>query len=285
MKYMQCKAGISRFIIFSLIFFSVAILWLAGVFWSTSWIDGKTKDVFPEEDQLSIARWFWSSVPAIDRDIDADRALKLSWLAIMAEINHKKKTEINILNTLDSESQFVAGYLKSNWKTISVDMQSRAIVQLLTYLNRIELYRKYSRPDFEEQLKNVSEKISSAPPSVQEDWYREMMIRAYLKGDLYVFQENREKLLKILEDYAQEIPQDLRDGSIYYYEGVLACISKNPKDAIAPLNKAVKLMATNQQMASKFFHGDFNIILIGKGMEETDRCKEILEKLIGGLEK
>jgi hypothetical protein len=283
MKYLKCKAGLNKFILFFLIFLTATILWLAGVFWSASWIDGKTQDVFPKGHELSIARWFWSLTPAINRGPDADRALKLSWLAIMAEINQKTKTEINVANTLDSESQFISSYLRSNWKSISVDLQSRAIVQLLTYLNRIELYRKLSRPDFDEQLQNIGDKISSAPPSVQEDWYREMMIRAYMKGDSYAFQEDRKKLVKILEAYAQEIPQDLRDGSINYYEGVLACISKNPQNAIAPLSKAIKLMATNQQMALNFFRGDFNIILIGKGMDGGDKCKELLEKLISGM--
>jgi hypothetical protein len=258
-----------------------ALLWLTGVMWSTSWVDKLSAGDFPGRYQLTAARLFWSMSPAIDRDADANRAFKLSWLKASTDINRKEKKEIiKIVAVLTSEFSFVGDYLKLHSKSMSKEMQTKAATQLLTYLNRVELYQNYSNEALESKIREFGSGIHIATPATQENWYREVMIRSHMKGDYDLFQENRRQLMKLLNEHGQDLPVDFIDGVLFFYDGVLLCIEKKPDAADSPLASAAKKLASNPQLTTNFLQQDLNVLLLGKGMESGAGCNQSLTNVI-----
>ena len=184
------------------------------------------------------------------------------------------------MDVLAAELLFVSDYLESYGKSILPETQARAVIQLLTYLNRFELYQNYPNPALESKIHEFSSGISVATPGTQENWYRETMIRSYLKGNNDLFQENRSQLLRVLNEHGQELTEDFKDGVMSFYDGVLACIQKNPQMAKGSLEIATKKLASYPRLATDFFGGDLNILLIGKGMEDPNGCRQMLNDLL-----
>lgn len=258
----------------ALIYFIVAIL-------STLWIDSTSATEFPERYPLAAARLFWSITPSIDKNKDADRALKLSWLRASTDINRKEKKNISkIVDVLVSEFSFVANYTKPNSRAISEEMRTRVATLLLTYLNRVELYQNYSNESLEKKLEEFASEIARATPETQENWYREAMIRSYLKGEYDVYIKNRESLADVLRKHGPNLPIDFREGVLSFYDGVLLCIKNKSDDAIAPLQNASKNFSNHHQLATNFLQQDLNILLLGRGMESGRDCNDQLTSVI-----
>ncbi len=260
---------------------AVASISLAGALWAARWIDKTAIEDFPGKYQLSVARVLWSLTPAIDREVDANRAIKLSWLKASGDINRKEKKEINnILRVLTEEFSFLSEYLLAHARSLSASTQARATVQLLTYLNRVELYDNYPSQALEAKIREFASSISLLDPSIQENWLRETMIRAHLKGNLQLYQANRSQLSKLLNDHGADIPNDFRKGVISFYDGVLSCIGKQQDLAVVPLDDAAKKLAHFPQYTTAFLIQDLNILLIGKGMEAGPGCNQALTDVI-----
>lgn len=254
---------------------------LLGAKWSISWIDGVSVSDFPGRYKLATARLIWSITPAIDKNADASRALKLSWLKASTEINRKEKKQIqNIVAVLVSEFYFIDEYIKSNHRITSIEIQSRALAQLLTYLNRVELYQNYSNVTLEEKLKEFSSGISNASLATQEDWHREMMIRSYLKGDREAYIRNRGELASLLDKHGQDLPASFKEGVLSYYDGVLLCIANKSAEASVPLAKSAKNFSSHPQLTTIFLQQDLNVLLLGRGMESGAGCNDYLTNVI-----
>lgn len=258
----------------------ISILWLSGGFLSVIWIDRTAEDEFPDKYQLAVARIFWSVTPSIDREADANRAIKLSWLRASTDINRKEKKEIKkILQVLVEEFTFLAQYLEVHARSLSKPTQAKAATYLLTYLNRVELYENYSNPALELKIREFGALVSAAPSSVQESWLREVMIRAFLKSDLQTYNDNRNQLLALLKQHG-DIPADFVEGAISYYDGVLLCIGKHSDLAIVPLSNAANKLAPYPGYTQSLLSQDMNVLLLGKGMESDAVCKQALFNVI-----
>jgi len=256
-------------------------LWLVGMFWAVTWIDKQASIDFPDKNELNIARLFWSISPAIDKDHDADRALKLSWLQASTDINRKEKKEISkIIDVLTKEFSFTANYFERHGQTLPPDVQSRAAVQLLIYLNRLEIFQNHSNPALESKLLEFGKNVNSASPSTQENWQREMMIRARIKGNQSAYQEYRENLLRTLVNHADDIPKNFVEGVINFYDGVLLCVIKKNQEAVPFLDLAARNFSAYPRYTTNFLNGDLNVLLLGKGMEAGSNCNEAISKVI-----
>lgn len=207
--------------------FGLLGLWLAGTFWAVTWVDKQALIDFPGKAELNVARLLWSTSPAIDQTHDADRALKFSWLRASTEINRKEKKEISkIIDVLAEEFLFTAKYFERHRPMLPPDIKSRAAVQLLTYLNRLEMFQSYANPALESKLMEFGGNVKSASPSTRENWQREMMIRSRIKGDQSAYQGHREVLLRTLASHANDIPKPFLEGVVNFYDGVLLCVIK-----------------------------------------------------------
>jgi len=273
------EVNILRKIAYTLI--AILILWFSGILLTISWIDRTAAQEFPGKYQLAAARIFWLLTPSVDREADANRAIKLSWLRTSTDINRKEKKEIKqILQILTEESTFLAGYLEAHAYSLSRPTQARAATYLLTYLNRVGLYENHSIPALESKIREFSGYVSASPPSVQEDWHREAMIRAYLQGDYPLYNDNRNHLLALLNQHKGEIPIDFVEGIISYYDGVLSCIGKRSDLASEPLSDAAKKLARYPSYTTNLLNHDLNVLLLGKGMESDSICKQALINVI-----
>ncbi|MEF9387618.1 hypothetical protein V4890_18605 [Ralstonia solanacearum species complex bacterium KE056] len=258
-----------------------ALIYITCAIWSIFWIDSKSTSDLPGRCSLAVARLFWSITPAIDQNKDADRALKLSWLSASTDINRKeKKTISKIVETLSTEFSFVADYTKSNNQALSEEMRTRAATLLLTYLNRVELYQTHPNEPLEKKLEEFASGIARTTPETQENWYRETMIRSYLKGEYDLYTKNREALSEVFRRYGQNIPADFKEGALSFYDGVLLCIRKKSEDASAPLQIANKNFSKHPRLAINFFLQDLNVLLLGRGMESGKDCNDHLTSVI-----
>ena len=255
--------------------------WFLGAIWSISWVDSVSASEFPGRYQLSAARLFWSITPAIDKNADADRALKLSWLKASTEINRKERKQIStIVAALSSEFYFIEQNVISNNKITSKEIKLKAAAQLLTYLNRVELYQNYANTELEEKLKEFSSEISSADLATQENWYREVMIRSYLKGNMDAYKTSRGELVNLFERHGQDLPVGFKDGVLSFYDGVLLCVAKKSADASIPLARASKNFSNHPQLTTNFLQQDLNVLLLGRGMESGTGCNDYLTNVI-----
>lgn len=261
--------------------FGLLGLWLAGAFWAVTWVDKQAVIDFPGKAEFTLARFFWATSPAIDQTHDADRALKFSWLRASTDINRKEKKEISkIIDVLAEEFSFTAQYFERNGRMLPPDINSRAAVQLLTYLNRLEMFQSYANPALESKLMEFGVNVKSALPSTQENWQREMMIRSRIKGDQSAYQDHREVLLRTLLSHANDIPKSFLEGIVYFYDGVLLCVIKKNKEAAPFLDLAAQHLSSYPRYTTNFLNGDLNVLLLGKGMEAGSDCNESISRVI-----
>jgi hypothetical protein len=267
-----------------LFFFVIAIfvLWGIGIYWAINWIDQKEFSDLPEKKEMAVARALWRSFP-INNVKDVDRALKFSWLRASTEINRKtkRKKEISeIVSIIDEEAKFIFNYLKSNKKYVSSGKRVISIIQLLTYLNRINLFQNYFESDLDLMLSKVDADINLVEPGDREDWYREMMIRGRLKGNEDVYNKNRALLLETLNKHGGNLPQSFIDGAIDFYDGTLLCITDKAADASSYLKSAATKFAAYPKYTTAFFYADLNVLLIGKGMGMSQACNNALVEVL-----
>lgn len=256
-------------------------LWLAGVFWTITWIDKQEFIDFPGKTELSIARFLWSTSPSIDRVEDADRALKFSWLRASTEINRKEKKDIlKITDVLLEESVFIERFFQRHGQKLTSDIQARVVIQLLTYLNRVEMYQSFANPALESKLINFGGNGELASPSTQEIWHREMMIRSRIKRDQSAYESHREGLLRTITSHVNEIPKPFIEGIVNFYDGVLLCIVRRNQEAAPFLDLAARNFSRYPRYTTNFLNGDLNVLLLGKGMEAGSDCNDLITKVI-----
>jgi len=261
------------------------VLWLGGSFWAVNWVDKRVFDDLPGKIELAAARFLWTISPGINRKNDAKRALKLSWLQVSTEVHRteldrkEEKKVQKIIGVLEKEFLFVAKYIELNHQSISSDLNSAAFIQLLTYLNRVNLFQYYFDPVLEEKLTEFGQRIDSENLTNQENWYREMMIRAHLNKDIDLYERNRNYLLSIWNN-RRDIPSSFLEGVINFYDGVLLCVINKNNEAIPHLESAVKNFVPYPEEVTHFFYTDLNVLLIGKGMESGTDCTKFILNVI-----
>jgi hypothetical protein len=256
-------------------------LWLAATFWAIAWIDKQELIDFPGRTERSIARLIWSASPALDHSRDAERALKFSWLRVTGDISNKdRKGAARFIAILKKESVVLDKYLKLHGKLLPEDIQLRFAVQLLTYLNRVELFGSTSNPALDATLKEFDKRIESTHPTLQENWYREMMIRAKLQSNDSLYSHYRQNLLHEYEDGADDISAEFIRGVINFYDGVLSCAVQENQEAAPLLNMAAKNLSGFPRYTLNFLKGDLNVILLGKGIKGGGDCNELIRKII-----
>lgn len=255
-------------------------LWWLGASWSISWIDRQSLDDVPGTVELSAARRLWGLTPATDVLADADRALKFSWIRTAAAIHRKERKTAGIVRVLTEEFQEIAHYIEAHNESLSPDVRSRAAAQLLTYINRIELFQRYSSPALEWNLAAFASKVSSAPMSIQEDWYREMMIRGHMRGDSTAYRQNLDRLLSTLRSRRADVPHEFLEGVASYYEGVLLCVAMRPLDALVHLVTAARKLSAYPEDTTRLLNRNLNVLLLGKVMDSEPGCRDSLVKVV-----
>jgi hypothetical protein len=259
----------------------ILVFWLAGVYWAIHWIDKKELFEVSNGKELVIARFLWASSPAINREADAKRALKFSWLQASTEIYREKKTTTEIIDILSEETSFIGKYVQSHDRSLSPEIKQSAFIQIFTYLNRMELFQNYSAdPAFEAKLTAFGQKANSLNPENQEDWYREMMIHGRLIGSEETYQTNRDRYLQLANQYRGDVPSAFIDGVIDFYDGVLSCIAQETDGtALQHLQSAAKELAAYPQYEKVLFSSDLNVLLLAKGMKAGSGCRDAIRNV------
>ncbi|WP_265645536.1 hypothetical protein [Verminephrobacter aporrectodeae] len=254
---------------------------IVGAAWSILWIDGLLVSDLPGRYPLAAARLFWSMTPAIDRNADADRALKLSWLKASTDTNRKDgKQTSNIIDVLSSESLFIANYIKSNYLGMSDGMSTKAITQSLIYLNRIDLYQNFQESGFEKRSKELASRILRTDPVTQENWHREMMIRSYMRGDHETYMKSRTNFANRLNKHGKNVPADFQEGVLLFYDGILSCLAKKPDAAQVPLMKASKIFSSHRQLTASLLLDNLNMLLLWRGRDSGTACNDYLSMVV-----
>ncbi|MDR2875243.1 MAG: hypothetical protein LBV44_04880 [Methylobacillus sp.] len=265
----------------------VLVLWLVGVVWATHWIDGKSTFAHAGRYELATARFLWAWSPAIDREKDAERAMKFSWIRASSETWNKKNTEREVLGILQNESGIITAYLMRH-SSLSQETKMKAFIQVLTYYNRVNLFQRYFDPALDSALSERSKEISLLSSDTQEDWCREMMIYWRLKGDESRYIESRSMFLKLLyasrNERAGGIPIGYAEGIIGFLDGTLLCVVNKPTEALQHLESAAIKLKDYPEYTAALWEITLNILLLEKGMTTGQDCKKSISKLISSGE-
>lgn len=268
---------------FRSLFFAVVIfaaVYLLMSFWAVRWVNNHSFSDAPGMNELFMARKIWQFTPAFNKEQDSEQARKFSWLIAQAKIYKQGKKDItrDVLNPLAQEFTQLSVYYRKNHPDLSHVEQYRLLTQLMTYLNRVLLYERYSEPRLEKMLNEISPHVSQmADPDLQENWLRERMIYAYLVGNDEQYKSTRSAYIAYLE--RETMPANLRIGAIAFFDGILACARKT-SGADSALKVAHKMLQTKTVLY--LFSIDLNALLFGKGMEETSVCNPILRMMLKG---
>lgn len=275
------KKTLLIFLILSALFYAAAIIW------SQAWIEKTSITSLPNTKILRLARFFWTISPSFDENRKIEQTLKISWLTAAIRINKNEKKQVDsIIETLADEFDFLAKRVEINGASLHKEIQFKAATQLLTYLNRVEFYQKFENLQLEAAISEFSQQATAFGPLEQENWYRENMIRSALKKDLRNYQKNKNHLEDLYKTYGPEIPQKFKEAVIYFYAGTLSCITNDEILATQPLAMAASYFSDFPVLATDLFYQDLNVLLLGRGMQTSPRCNEMLTKVINsGLKK
>lgn len=259
----------------------LGLVWCVGVAWTASWIDRKSYSDFPGKLELSLARIFWQLSPNIGKSNLAERTFKLSWLTASTEINRKEKKEMaKILYVLAGEFRVIAKFLNSNADVISSELKFKGAVQLLTYLNRVSLFQKFSDPTLKNQLSIYEQNAGSSDPSTLENWHRELMIYGRLNNDTQLYEKHRDALNDVLRKNGRDLSSDFLTGVLAFYDGILSCISKEESIGVRNLTIASNNLKSFSKFTTNLLNQDLNVLLLGKGMESGEGCHDAISNFI-----
>ncbi|MDR2875245.1 MAG: hypothetical protein LBV44_04890 [Methylobacillus sp.] len=261
------------------------VLWLAGVIWAIHWIDGKKRYENTGKYELAVTRFLWAWSPAIDREKDAERAMKFSWIRAANEVSRDdKKDIIKILVILKEEALVISAYLAGHHKFLSQETRVKACIQALTYSNRIFLFQGDYEPTFDPKLLKISEVISSLSPHTQEDWHREMMTYWRLRGNESRYTESKNRFSQLLYEGSDKnggrIPAKFAEGVVDFYDGILLCVANKSGEAVPQLESAAKKLGDYPKYTILLWRADFNILLFARGISGGSECSNSITKVI-----
>lgn len=128
----------------------VVIAYLSLWAWAVHWIDEDKNIVdFVSEDKnttLELAKTVWQITPAINREKDAQRLLKISELSICADLQHS-------ISNLKKNYNIISKYHKKHENKLNEQLKSRFILQKLIFMNRALL--KIEDKEFEKEIANM----------------------------------------------------------------------------------------------------------------------------------
>ena len=260
---------------------ALAAAYAAACVWSASWIDERTLSEQPGRQTLRAARALWSVSPRFNAETDAERALKLSWLTATAEVNSNRHDFAGMMKVLEREFGFTAAHYAKHLEAMSGTLARRYMTQLLTYLNRVELFRQHPAPALEARFRDFDPEIAQERDRrLRQDWHREMMIRAWLKGDRVGHRASREALILALETGRARVRTGMSEGIVALYDGLLHCIAGEPGPGAERLAAAARSLARYPRRAAQIVRGNLNVLLLARAMQEGKACEGAIKALI-----
>jgi hypothetical protein len=259
----------------------LVIGWLFAVMAAIRWIDRQTMDDFPDQTTLKVTRFFWGISPAINRNSDAFRAIKFSWLTLNRgnKLVRIKKGE-SLYSLLGQEQRFLQKYYLNNFNNLSLESKAKIMIQLLLYLNRFELFVVYEDKAAEKNLQVMLEQtaplISTLSLNDQEGWHRENMIRAQTKGNEEQFTFHKNSYIKIQQKIHPLRNSDFALGVVNFYEGNINCLKNNPTLAEKNLRDAALIFKMNYEEAVIFLYQNLNILIGGMSSIKSPACRELI---------
>lgn len=128
----------------------VVIAYLSLWAWAVHWIDEEKNIVdFVSEDKnitLEIAKTVWKITPAINREKDAQRLLKMAEWSVCADLQHS-------ISNLKQNYNIISQYHKKYEYQLSDELKSKFILQKLIFINRALL--KIEDKEFEKEIANM----------------------------------------------------------------------------------------------------------------------------------
>jgi hypothetical protein len=188
-----------------------------------------------------------------------------------------------MINIFRDEFIFVKNSFEKNRGLITLENRVGVAVQLLTYLNRVEVLQPHEDHDFDLKLTNFENAVGNTSISMQEEWYREMMIHAHMKKNAR-YSYYREKLISLYNTRESGLPKYFIGGIISYYDGVLLCLAGQPKNATSHLEFAAINLSKKPKYTTNFLNQNFNVLLLGSGMKSGMECRQLLSKVISSGE-
>jgi hypothetical protein len=259
------------------------VIYVAGGVWANSWTDERDFSDSPSRYTLGAARSFWSVFVTLDRDQDAERALKLSWLSVNEETYRKRNRNIRTLtDPLVVESAFIASYLRKYSGELSTARAERLATYLAIYLTRLQfLLPGFKQPILEGLIIQYRSQLeATSDPDLKLTWLREMMFRAFLERDEQAQERYQKVFASALNEHYPDIPASFRRGIVALYDGLLACIRGEPRSAVEPLAVATESFAAHPQAAVVFLRDDLHVLLLGKAKQDRAVCDRAINSVI-----
>lgn len=219
---------------FKKIFLSICLIaiiaYLSLWAWAVRWIDEEKNIVdFVSEDKnitLEIAKTVWKITPAINREKDAQRLLKISNLYLYTNLKN---------NTTRLNYNFISKYYKQNEKKLNNQLKNKFILQKLIIMNRS--FKRIEDNEFEKEIHNIiiaDEFYNSNDIETRLEWIPEILWFIFWHDDMY----DLDKFKNTFEKYNNYFISDLLhmkskyntnsfDNIVLYHTASYICYESN----------------------------------------------------------
>lgn len=185
----------------------VIIAYLSLWAWAVHWIDEDKNIVdFVSEDKnitLETAKFIWQITPAINREKDAQRLLKMAEWSVYTDLIND--------NMLNENYNTISQYYKKHENKLNEPLKSRFILQKLIFMNRSLL--KIKDEEFEKEIANIIENKSFYGADNLEtrfEWLPEIMWFIFWhRNTIYYDADLHKKTLRQYDNYFKDDIQSM----------------------------------------------------------------------------
>ncbi|MBO4575560.1 MAG: hypothetical protein J5680_00460, partial [Neisseriaceae bacterium] len=209
----------------------VVIAYLSLWAWAVHWIDSQNNpfDFMGDEknNTLEIAKTVWKIIPAIDRNKDAERALKISSFSVyvnMQDIQHLK-------NNLKINYDFISEYYEKYGNKLNNKLKGKFLLQKLIFMNRSlkEITRDI---EVEKEIDGIFKHQQTIDLSNIEnrlDWFPELIWFLYFHNakDTMIYNDYIAYLGKDLKTMNKKNNTEAFFSILAYHQASLLCYAQN----------------------------------------------------------
>ena len=224
---------------FKKIFLSICLIaiiaYLSLWAWAVHWIDSQENaGIFISDKKnmtLEIAKTIWQITPAIDRNKDAERALKISSFSVYTNLPTIPKDKFNLIDNLQTNYDFISIYYRKHENKLNNKLKDKFLLQKLIFMNR-SLRNIKSDIELGKELSNIfrykAPTIDFNNAENRIDWFPELLWFIYFDNakDSYLYNKYIEYLKHDLKTMNEKHNTDAFYGVLLFHQASILCYAQ-----------------------------------------------------------
>lgn len=216
----------------------VVIAYLSLWAWAVHWIERQENAGLFISDKknmtLEIAKTIWQITPAIDRNKDAERALKISSFSVYTNLPLLEKDLPKLIENLKINHNFIYEYYKKHENKLDDRLKGKFLLQRLIFINRSWKNIKGDTELFDEVFKiiqhiptNVDLDLVNVENRI--DWFPEIVWLLYFENgkDTNIYNKFLGYLKKDLKTMNEKNNTNAFYGILLFHHASILCYEQN----------------------------------------------------------